>query len=101
MTVCDTCRRPTGEYCDNVTVLTPIVPFHDKLMCPSHQGQAVIVIERFRDILSEGVPCTSRTDAPTTSIIRITPQQIAHWPFMRYLLDSVQRSDIVEGVDAR
>ena len=86
---------------DHIPVLTPIVALHDQLVSPCDQGQTVVMIECLGYVLSECVACTSRTDSPTTSVIRITPQQIAHGPFVRYLLNSVQRADVVECVNAR
>lgn len=46
------------------------------------------------------VACASWTDSPSTSVIRITPKQIAHGSFMRDFLNSIEGSDIVEGIDA-
>lgn len=70
-------------------------------MCPRNQSQAVIVIERFRNILSKRVACTTRRDTPATSVIRITPEQIAHGPFVRDFLDPVESANVVKGVDRR
>lgn len=70
-------------------------------MCPRDQSQAVIVIERFRNILSERVARTTRRDTPATSVIRITPEQITHGPFVRDFLDPVESANVVEGVNRR
>ncbi len=51
---------------------------HDQLMGARHQGEAVGVVEGFRDVLSEGVAGTSGGDAPPTTIIRVRPQQVTH-----------------------
>lgn len=51
---------------------------HDQLMGAGHQGEAVGVVEGFRDVLSEGVAGTSGGDAPPAAIIRIRPQQVTH-----------------------
>ena len=32
---------------DHIPILTPVVPFHDQLMCSGNQRQAVIVVECF------------------------------------------------------
>jgi hypothetical protein len=34
--------------------------FHDQLVCSGHQCEAVIVVEGFRYILTEGVACPTR-----------------------------------------
>lgn len=79
----------------HVPVLTPIISLHDQLMRSSHQCQPVVVIKRFTDVLSERVSRSSWTNAPATSIVWITPEQIAHRSLMWYLLDPVQTSDII------
>lgn len=66
-----------------------------------HESQAVVVVERFRNVLPECVPSTARRDTPATAIIRITPQQIAHGALMRDFLDAVQGADVVESIDGR
>lgn len=88
------------ENGNNVSILTPVIALHDELMRSCNQCQAVIVVECFRDVLAERVTCTSWTDAPATSIIRVTPEEIAHGTFVRNFLDSVERADVVEGIDA-
>lgn len=51
---------------------------HHKLMGTSDQGQIVGVIKSLGDVLAEGVPSSTRGDAPAAPVIRIRPQQIAH-----------------------
>ena len=58
------------------------------------------MIECLRYVLSKCVARTSRTDSPSTSVVRVTPEQVAHWSFVRYFLDSVQGADVIQGVDA-
>jgi hypothetical protein len=84
---------------DNIPVLTPVVALHNQLMRSCHQGQAIVVIEGLGNVLTKGVACTSWTDTPSTTVIRVTPQQITHGTLMRHLLDSVERSDVVKGID--
>lgn len=91
----------TGEDCNDIAVLRPVVAFHHQLMRSSHERQAVVMIESLRYILPERVARSSRRYSPATPIVRITPQKIAHWPFVRHFLDPVQRPDVVQGVDAR
>lgn len=57
----------------NVPVLAPVVSLHDQLMCSRHEGEAVVVVERFGDVLPECIACTSWTDTPSTSIVGVTP----------------------------
>lgn len=70
-------------------------------MRPRHQSQAVVVVERLRNVLSECVSRTARRDAPAAAIVWITPQQIAHGSLVRDFLNTVQGSDVVEGVNGR
>lgn len=90
----------SAEDGHHISVLAPIVSLHDQLMCSGHQCETVVMIECFRDILTKGVTCTSWTDTPSASVIRITPEEIAHGSFMGNLLDSVKGSDVVKCVDA-
>ena len=59
------------------------------------------MIECLRYVLTERVSRTSRADSPTASVVRIAPEQIAHWSFVRYFLDSVEGADVIKRVDAR
>lgn len=86
---------------DDVTVLRPIVTLHNKLVRPCHQRQSVVMIERLRNILPEGVPSASGRYSPATPVIWIRPQEIAHGPFVRNLLYPIEGSDVVERVNAR
>lgn len=70
-------------------------------MSPSNQSQAVVVVERFRNVLSECVPRTARRNSPATTIIGITPEQIAHGSLMRDFLNAVQGPNVVQSVDRR
>lgn len=63
----------TWENRYDVSFLTPIITLHDQLMCSCDKSQSIIMIECLRNILSKGVTRASRTDTPSTSIIRITP----------------------------
>lgn len=89
------------EYCDDISVLAPVVSLHDQLMGSGDQCQTVVVVESLTDVLAESVTSTSGTDSPTASVVGITPKQIAHGSFVGYLLDSVERTDVVQCVDAR
>lgn len=47
-------------------------------MGTGHQGEAIGVVEGFRDVLSKGVASPSGRDAPPTTVIRVRPQQVTH-----------------------
>jgi hypothetical protein len=51
------------------------------------------------DVLPERVSSSSRRYAPTASVVWVGPEQVTHRSFVRDLLDSIDRSDVVEGVD--
>jgi len=68
-------------------------------MCPRNEREAVIVVERLRNILPERVSRPAWRYSPPTPIIWVTPQQIAHRPFMRDLLYTIDTSHMVQGVD--
>lgn len=70
-------------------------------MRASNQCEAVVMIERFRNILTEGIAGTSWRYPPPTSIIRIRPQQIAHRALVRNFLNSVEGSDVIQRIDTR
>ena len=90
-----------GEYRNNVSVLTPVVAFHDQLMGSGNQSKAIVMIESLADVLAEGVAGTSGTYSPTASVVGVTPQQIAHGTLVGHLLDSVERTNVIQCVDAR
>jgi hypothetical protein len=70
-------------------------------MCSCDQREAVVVIERFRNVLTKGVSCTARGYAPTASVIGVGPEEIAHGSFMRHFLYPIKGADVVQGVDTR
>ena len=74
---------------------------HDKLVCTADQFELVGVVERLRNILAERVSRATRRYAPASSIVRVRPQQVAHWTLVRNFLDSVQRSHVIQRVDGR
>lgn len=59
------------------------------------------MIECFRNILPKGVTGAARANTPAASVIRVRPEQVAHRALMRNFLDSVKRSNIIKGIDAR
>lgn len=58
------------------------------------------MVESLGDVLPECVACTTRRDAPATPIVWVRPQEVAHWALVRNLLNAVERSDVVQRVDA-
>lgn len=79
--------------------MAPVVALHDELMGPGDECQPVAVVERLRYILTERVAGTTRRYSPSASVIRITPEKIAHGSFMRHLLQAVEGADVVQGID--
>lgn len=89
------------EHSHDITVMSPVVTLHDKLMSTGDPGQVIRVIELFWNILTEAVSSTSGWDTPAASIIGVRPEQVAHGTFLGHLLNSIELSDLIEGVDAR
>ena len=58
------------------------------------------MIERLANILPKRVPGPSRTNTPSTPIVGVTPQQIAHGPLVRHFLDPIQRPNVIQCIDA-
>ena len=69
-------------------------------MSSCYQCQAIVVVERLGDVLPEGVTSTTRRDPPTTSVIWVGPEKIAHGSFMGNLLYPVQCTNVVQRIDA-
>lgn len=82
----------------HILIMAPVVALHDQLMGAGHQGEAVGVVEGFRDVLSEGVAGPSGGDAPPTTIIRVRPQQVTHRALMWDFLQAVQSSYVIQSV---
>lgn len=73
--------------------------FHDELMSPRDERQAVVVIERLRDVLAKCVASATGRYTPPTAVVRIRPEEITHRSFMRNLLHPVDRPDMVESIN--
>lgn len=89
-------RRKDG---DHVAFLRPVEAVHDELVRARHEREAIVVVERLRDVLTKRVAGTARRDAPATAVVRVGPQQIAHGTLVRHFLDAVDGADVVERVD--
>jgi hypothetical protein len=84
----------------NVFIVGPIEPLHHKLMSACDSRQTIRMIELFWDILPETIPCTSWRNTPSTPIIRVRPEQVADGTLMRYLLNAIELSYLVQCVYA-
>lgn len=69
-------------------------------MSPGNQRQAIVVVERLRDVLAKRVAGTTGRDSPTAAIVGVRPEQIAHGSLVGNLLDPVESTNVVECVDA-
>lgn len=67
-------------------------------MCPANHLELISMIELLTDILAKGVACSSWTDTPSSPLIWVTPQKIAHGSFMGHFLHTFQSVNVVEGV---
>lgn len=97
-----------AEYSHYILFLRPIETLkisiaahylHHQLVSTRDQGEAVIMVEGFRDILSKRISCTTRRNPPSTAVVRVRPQQITHGTFMGDLLYSVQGTDVIQSVN--
>jgi hypothetical protein len=68
-------------------------------MRPRNESKPVVVIERLRDVLSKRVPRTTGRYAPTTAVVRVRPEEVAHRSLVRHFLNAVDGADVVERVD--
>jgi len=89
----------SAENGHDVPIMTPIVSIHDELMSAGHKSQAVAVVERFGYILTERITSTSGGDTPSTAVIGVGPEEIAHRPLVGDFLEAIESPDVVEGVD--
>jgi hypothetical protein len=88
------------KNCYHVLVVSPIEPLHHQLVSTCDSRQAIRMIELFWDVLAETVPCTSWWDTPTAPVIRVRPQQVADGTFMRYFLNTIKLSNLVQCIYA-
>mmetsp|Transcript_48227 Transcript_48227/g.114762 ORF Transcript_48227/g.114762 Transcript_48227/m.114762 type:complete len:205 (+) Transcript_48227:163-777(+) len=91
-------RREEGQ--DPVCVL-PLEPLHDELMGAHDELQRVVVVERLRDVLTEGVSGAARRDAPPVPIVRVRPHQVADRPLVGDLDEAVQLLHVLDPVQRR
>ena len=84
----------------NLLLMAPIIARHYELMGASHRFEPVLLYELVWYVLSKGVAGSAWRDTPARTVVWIWPQQVAHWAFMRYLNNTVNISDHVQGVQA-
>lgn len=87
------------ENCHDVAVVRPVISIHYQLVSTSYSRQVICVIKLFRNVLAERVACTSWGDTPTATIVGVGPKQVAHGAFLWHLLNSVELSNLIEGVN--
>ena len=69
--------------------MEPVVAFHDKLMSSNDKIKSVLTVEFFGDVMAKCIPCTTRGNAPTKAIIRITPHEITDRTFVWNLVGTI------------
>ena len=89
------------EYGDQLLVVSPIVPFHHQLMSSANQRKSIGVIKLLSNVLSKRVTGSFWYDPPTTTIVGVSPQQIAHRTFMRNFDESIKLQYVVQSIDLR
>ena len=86
------CRK----YSYHLSFMTPIVAFHDELMCTAYEIDAVRVIELSDNVRAEQVASASWTYAPADDFFRVGPQEIAHGTFVWYFLFTIDCSNLIQ-----
>jgi len=89
------------ENCYYVFIMRPVVAIHDKLMCSRHKLEPISLVELLCNILSEWVASTSWWNAPTEPVIRIWPEKITDWTFVRHFLNPVELFNLVKAFNTR
>lgn len=87
------------EDSHDITLVSPVVSIHDKLMSTCDSHQVIGVIELFGDVLAERVASTSWRDTPTTSVIRVRPEEITDGTLVRSLLNAIELADLIKCID--
>lgn len=79
----------------------PIIAVHNKLMSSSNKFEVVCMIKLLRNVLAKSISSSSGRDTPTAPVVRVRPQKVAHWTFVRHLLHSIELLDLFKSVDRR
>ena len=88
-------RRPDRHQC---LIKHLFVTLHDELVRPRYQLRPILLIEHFDTILPKDVASTSWTYTPALNFLRVAPHQVAHGSFVRHLLLSIDRLDLIKSV---
>jgi len=89
------------EDSHNITLVRPVISVHNKLMSTGNSSQTVSMVKLFRNILAKRVTSTSGGDTPTTSVIRVGPEEIANRSLMGNFLHSIELTDLIKSIDGR
>mmetsp|Transcript_33949 Transcript_33949/g.102280 ORF Transcript_33949/g.102280 Transcript_33949/m.102280 type:complete len:295 (-) Transcript_33949:520-1404(-) len=81
--------------------VSPRVALHDELVRSYDELERVRREELLRDVRAERVPRAPGRDAPAAALVRVRPDQVAHGPLVRDLLEAVQLLDVVDRVQRR
>lgn len=87
------------EHSDHIALVAVLIPLHHQLMRACYSIQPVCMVELFRDILSEGVACSSWWNTPAQSLVWIWPYQVAKWTFLRHLFETILLSYLIDIVN--
>jgi len=91
--------RPDGN---EVLVFEPVLEaIHDKLMRSCDQGNVIDVIEFSCHFRAEQPTSSSRRHGPGLDVLWVRPHEIAEWTLMRNFHSSVDKSNLVDGLDLR
>ena len=90
-----------GKYGDELFIMVPGEPIHHQLVCSYDKAESVDIVKLVGDILSECVPCTSRRNTPSFTVLWVTPHEVANRAFVWDFLYACQCSNMVEIIDRR
>ena len=79
--------------------MIPVIAVENHLVGSGDGLNAVGVSESLRNVLSESVACAPRGDAPTSSFVRIRPQEIAHGALQRREKGLERKSDMYRQIE--
>jgi hypothetical protein len=90
----------SGPDCHEVLVLEPVLEtIHDKLMCSGNQRNIVNVIEFCGDLGTKEPSSSSWRHSPSFDVFWIRPHKVTEWTFMRNFHSSVNKSNLIDGLD--
>ena len=88
------------EDSHDVSLVRPVVAIHDELMGASNARQVIRVVELLGDVLTKTVAGASWWNTPAASVIGVGPQKIADRSLVGRLLNAIELTDLIEGVNA-